>query len=239
MSWRPTMHAPRWPTSCVASSTASARKYNAPAVVEKTCATSLRVEFTRRIFPEAKYLFITRDGVDAAASAVDRWHAPFDLGYTAAKARFVPPSDVPFYGARFVANQVRRRAASSSSATTRTQTWWGPKPHDYRELMEKHPLDELAMLQWKRCVQRSAEGLVGADVLHLRYEEFVQEPAAQLTSYPQLPRTRASRRWVRCGEGFPSERGQRTPTAGRSSSRPLGATWRTGDARAWLCLIAG
>ena len=94
---------------------------DSPVVVEKTCATSLRVEFTRAVLPDAKYLFITRDGIDAAASSMDRWHAPFDLRYTAAKARFVPPSDLPYYGARFVATSCAaeprgpgRRAAAKS-----------------------------------------------------------------------------------------------------------------------------
>ena len=128
----------------MASSTASRRKNNAPGRRE-----DVRDLAARRVhppdLPEAKYLFITRDGVDAAASAVDRWHAPFDLGYTAAKARFAPPSDFPWYGARFVANQVRRRQRRLEQCGdwAENPAWWGPKPHDYRELMEKHPLDEL------------------------------------------------------------------------------------------------
>lgn len=158
-------------------------KSDSPVVVEKTCATSLRVDFTRKIFPEAKYLFITRDGVDAAASAAQRWHAPFDLGYTAAKARFVPPADVAYYGAKFVANHVRRRVARSHRSSEDLATWWGPKPRDYRSLMAHRPLDEVCMLQWQRCVERATEGFADADadgVFHISYEAFVQAPTAQL-----------------------------------------------------------
>ena len=45
------------------------------AVVEKTCANSLRIGFVRRVLPEARFLFIVRDGFDASTSAVRRWHA--------------------------------------------------------------------------------------------------------------------------------------------------------------------
>lgn len=157
------------------------RRYDAPVVVEKTCATSLRVEFTRRILPDAKYLFITRDGIDAAASAMARWNAPLDLAYTARKARFVPPGDLPFYGSRFLANRLHRRNPSSEDVTS----WWGPKPKDYRELMQRHPLEELGVIQWGRCVEASRLGLDGLSsdqLLHVSYEDFVRDPKAGLAA---------------------------------------------------------
>jgi len=152
-----------------------ARKQEAHTVVEKTCATSLRVGFARQVFPEAKYIFITRDGVDCAASATERWHAPLDVRYTAAKARFVPASDLPYYGLRFAADQLRRRRRSDGAV----RTWWGPKPHDYRELMDQRPLDEICMIQWQRCVdeaQRGLAGLSGSQLFAVSYEQFVTDP---------------------------------------------------------------
>ncbi len=59
-------------------------------VVEKTCANSLRVEFVHAVRPAAHYVQIVRDGYDAAPSAVERWHAPFDARYTAARSCATP-----------------------------------------------------------------------------------------------------------------------------------------------------
>jgi hypothetical protein len=160
-------------------------RYDAEVVVEKTCATSLRVEFTRELFPDAKYLFITRDGVDAAASAIDRCNAPLDIRYTAAKARFVPASDLPFYGFKFATNQLKRRGARKSVDRTGLQTWWGPKLHDYRDLMRRHSVAEACMVQWQRCVEASQRGLesLGAEQsMHISYEEFVQKPEEHLVA---------------------------------------------------------
>lgn len=154
------------------------RRSDAPVVVEKTCATSLRVEFVRAVLPDAKYVLITRDGIDAAASAMKRWDAPLDVRYTAAKARFVPLSDVPYYGVRFLSRQLRRRQSSPS----RVSSWWGPRPVDYRVLMAEHPLDELCAIQWQRCVEQSRAALadLGDDrVRRVRYEDFVADPATQ------------------------------------------------------------
>mgnify|MGYP003707167185 CR=1 FL=1 len=151
------------------------RRYDGPVVVEKTCANSLRVEFVRAVKPDARYVFITRDGLDAAPSAMERWDARFDLRYTAAKARFVPPGDVPYYGVRFVANRLRRRQRLAG----KVGHWWGPRPADAAELMATRSLDEICMAQWSRCVEASLRGLAGLPedrLHHVRYEDFVARP---------------------------------------------------------------
>ena len=48
------------------------RRAGGDAVVEKTCATTLRVAFAHRIVPEARFVVIVRDGRDVTASAMQR-----------------------------------------------------------------------------------------------------------------------------------------------------------------------
>ena len=151
------------------------RRYEGPAVVEKTCANSLRVEFVRSVKPSARYVFITRDGLDAAPSAMKRWDAPLDLRYAVAKARFTPVGDVPHYGVRFLANRLRGRQRPAKKVAH----WWGPRLDDAVELMAARPLDEICMVQWSRCVEASLRGLAGLSddqLHHVRYEEFVARP---------------------------------------------------------------
>ena len=160
------------------------RRYSAASVVEKTCANSLRVEFVARVFPDAKYLFIRRDGLDAAASAMMRWSAPLDVRYTAAKARFVPVADLPYYGGRFVQNRLKlRRRAVERDSPGRVQNWWGPKPSGFIQLQASHPLDEICIIQWQRCVEASLRGIAALptkQVHEITYEEFVSSPPDQL-----------------------------------------------------------
>ena len=161
------------------------RKHGAHTVVEKTCANSLRVGFVAEAFPHAKYIFIRRDGVDAAASAMKRWNAPLDIPYTAKKSRYVPPSDVGYYGRRFVSDRVkgRGRARSVDAASTGVTHWWGPKPDGFKDLQAQHALDEVCMIQWQRCVEASLAGfaaLPNVQVHELVYEEFVGQPMLHL-----------------------------------------------------------
>lgn len=155
------------------------RKHSARSVVEKTCANSLRVPFVRKVVPDARYVFITRDGLDAATSAMERWNASLDFRYTVRKARFVPPSDLPYYGVRFVAGRLRRSSADSSQVTG----WWGPKTEDRAQLMTSRPLEEICLDQWRQCMESAEAGLagLGPDRLHhVSYEAFAREPETGL-----------------------------------------------------------
>lgn len=159
-----------------------ARRDRADVVVEKTCATSLRVPFAARALPDAKFIVIRRDGLDAAASTMKRWNASFDLAYTLRKVRFAPPSDLPRHLRDFVAKSLAQRLSGDAGQEANdlsVSTWWGPRPHDFRTLQRQHPLEELAFIQWQRCVEQTSDALAGIDrarVHEIRYEEFVADP---------------------------------------------------------------
>ena len=161
-------------------------------VVEKTCANSLRVEFVHEVVPDAKFVVIVRDGVDAALSASRRWTAPFDLGYTMRKVRFVPPTDAPRYALQYARNRLRQLTASDDRLAT-----WGPVFEGMQEAARTHTVEELSMLQWKRCVDRTDEALPTIpddQVIRLSYETFVHEPRKELervTSFLGVPATDA------------------------------------------------
>lgn len=181
------------------------RRYGAHTVVEKTCATSLRVGFANEVFPDGKFIFIRRDGVDAAPSAMKRWNAPFDLRYTLRKLRWVPPSDLPRHLFEFASKKVRQRLAGDSGredAGLKVSTWWGPRPADFTSLQQEHPLDEVSILQWQRCVESSMRDLSELSpgrVLEVVYEDFVSDPASGLRmileflGHPEAYRTDAVR----------------------------------------------
>lgn len=160
------------------------RRDRADIVVEKTCATSLRVPFVARALPDAKFIFIRRDGLDATASTMKRWNAEFDLAYTLRKVRYVPATDFPRHLGEFVAKRVRQRTSGDARSTAndlKVSTWWGPRPHDYRAIQQEHPLEELAFIQWQRCVEQSADAFATMDpdrVLEVRYEDYVADPRA-------------------------------------------------------------
>lgn len=155
------------------------RKYDADVVVEKTCANSLRVPFVDSVVPNARYVFIFRDGIDATGSAKERWTAKLDIPYILEKVRFVPKTDLPYYGLRYFWARLYRFISRKKRLA-----FWGPALDGMPEILQKHTLNEVCALQWQRCVDKSEEAFSAMPsdrVIRVRYEDFVREPTQELS----------------------------------------------------------
>lgn len=172
-----------------------ARHYGVNFVVEKTCANSLRVPFVDAVVPESKYIFIRRGGLDAVGSAMQRWKARLDIPYLARKARFVPLSDLPYYGGRYFWSRLYRLISREERLA-----FWGPQLDGMKKLLEKHPLDEVCALQWQACVEKAAASFAAMSNdrwLEVTYEAFVTEPEeefSRITDFLGLEATQQQRR---------------------------------------------
>ena len=152
-----------------------ARSGSERAIVEKTCANTLRVGFVAEVFPCAKFVHIVRDGRAVAASAMKRWKAPIDPLYLAKKARFVPVQDLPYYATRYLGTRIAKISTGNGQLS-----WWGPKFGETEELRNSEKsLVEVCATQWRVCVQTALDqlGLIADNrVIQIRYEDFVSEP---------------------------------------------------------------
>lgn len=147
-------------------------------LVEKTCANSLRVPFVDAAIPEARYIFITRDGIDVIGSAAIRWKAKLDIPYLWKKVRFVPLIDLPYYTVKYLCSRFYRLFSDEKCLSS-----WGPKIGDMKSLLNKYTLNEVCAFQWQQCVEKAGKNLAAmpVDKVHqLRYEDFVKEPAVEL-----------------------------------------------------------
>ncbi|MEZ6098370.1 MAG: sulfotransferase [Pirellulaceae bacterium] len=155
-----------------------ARRCNAHWVVEKTCANSLRVPFVDAVLPDAKYIFLVRDGRDVVASAIQRWTASLEPGYILRKAWYVPWSDVPRYAVRYFGHRVYRVFSAENRLAS-----WGPRFRGMTEWQRSRSLPELCAEQWRRSVRLASDALHGIAqdrVVRLQYEEFVADPQTAL-----------------------------------------------------------
>jgi hypothetical protein len=148
-------------------------------VIEKTCANSLRVPFVKRLLPDAKFLFIYRNGFEVIRSAEKRFKAPFELKYIAQKARYVPFSDFPYYSLRYLRHRVSKIFSESNSLPV-----WGPIFKDMPAYTANHSLLEVCAMQWASCVESSLHSFSsfsGSQFSSLSYEELVGNPAETLS----------------------------------------------------------
>ena len=161
-----------------------ANQFGANILVEKTCANSLRIPFLHTVFPEAKYIFIVRDGVDATGSAKLRWTAKLDIAYILEKVRFVPKMDLPYYGVRYFWARVHRFFSKEKRLA-----FWGPVLDNMQDILKKHTLNEVCAIQWQQCVEKASAALdllPEEQVCRVQYETFVREPKAELARVLQF-----------------------------------------------------
>lgn len=143
-------------------------------ILEKTCANSLRVPFVDAVLPEARYIFLVRDGRDVVASARKRWQAPLDIPYLLSKARYVPPSDLSYYASRYLNNRLSRRRSKDNALAV-----WGPRFEGMAELGKQQSLDHVCAHQWVRCMElaeRAFTMMDSAKCHQIYYEQLVSEP---------------------------------------------------------------
>ena len=147
-------------------------------VVEKTCANSLKIPFINEIFPQAKYIFIVRDGKDVAASAKKRWKASLEIKYLSKKAKFVPVADLPYYGIRYLKNRIKKTFSKDKQLA-----FWGPIYPNMDQDLKNSTLAEVCAKQWKACVETAyydLKKLHKDQVYFIRYEDFVQNPKYEI-----------------------------------------------------------
>lgn len=147
-------------------------------LVEKTCANSLRVDYVDTIVPEAKYLFLVRNGVDVVASAEKRWHAPLDFRYLTKKAAYIPWRDIPHYGARYLSHRIERMQNHEKKLPT-----WGPKFSGMSNAISSMSSKMVCAMQWQRSVETAAHALnrmAPGRVYPMSYEAFVHSPGREL-----------------------------------------------------------
>jgi hypothetical protein len=145
-------------------------------VLEKTCANSLRVDFVDSIFPEAKYIYIKRNGLDVTYSIMQRWNASFSLAYTLKKFKYVPKSDIPFYGIEFFKNRYHKIKNKDRLK------FWGPRFANADKLSGL-TVEEISAKQWVACVEESNKSFNKIDpkrVYSLTYEDFATNPKQQI-----------------------------------------------------------
>ena len=95
------------------------------------------------------------------------------------KVRFVPKTDLPYYGLRYLWARLHRFFSKDNRLA-----FWGPELNEMQDILKKHSLNEVCAIQWQECVEK-ADGalklLPQERVCRVQYETFVNEPVSELS----------------------------------------------------------
>jgi len=164
-------------------------------LIDKSPRNSLKIPFIKEVFPEARYIFILRDGRDTVLSIKKQWESKgkvFSGSFTPANMRgkyvvfkkwltrkplwshrwqsFCFETGLPKHlSRRKFLNRVRWEGRFG----------WGPRFKGWQELIDRVSLLEYCAYQWAACATRVAEGLPlipDKRKLIVRYEDFIKAP---------------------------------------------------------------
>lgn len=140
-------------------------------IVEKTVSNALRVPFVFRAFPEARYVFLVRDGKAVVESSSRVWNEPSSLGYRIRKLRFMGLSELPY-----LLWYLRSRKGGEKRNPV-----WGPRYEGIEEDLETLSLPAVCAKQWVACneaMRRDASLVPPGQIHHVRYEDLVRDESA-------------------------------------------------------------
>ncbi|MDG4831443.1 sulfotransferase [Solwaraspora sp. WMMD1047] len=149
-----------------------------PTVIEKTVGNCLRLPAVAAVLPEAGFVHLIRDGVDATESIRRQWTEPTDLRYLLRKGRHFPVRLAPRYGARYLGSIVRQRVDRDHRLAS-----WGPRYPGIDDDLRRKDLLVVAARQWRESVTRvrSDADRIGLPLVEVRYERLVGDPERELT----------------------------------------------------------
>jgi hypothetical protein len=129
-------------------------------VLDKTCINVMRIPYLHRLFPQAKFVFIQRDGRDNVSSMMDGWRMGRTDGRFELSQFFGPfPEPVAINGGEF-----------KEWAFFLAPGW---------QQYNRSSLEEVCAFQWvsaNRMALDAKKGIPPAQWVHLRYEDVFERP---------------------------------------------------------------
>jgi len=149
--------------------------------LDKTPSNTFRVGFIHKIFPDAMFVNIIRNGNDVTLSAEKKWTSPPDQ--TALWRRLtsneIPLKDLFYYGSAFIRDVVARTFFPSKGYI------WGPSYPGMSEYRKKHSILESCAMQWKESLRYSSSDFIKIPQKQkytVRYEELIETPSVAISN---------------------------------------------------------
>lgn len=155
-------------------------------MVEKTVGNTLRVPFVYKVFPEARYIHLLRDGRAVSESTMRLWQAPPDYGSLLKKLAGMPWGSlryVRWFAGNFIKGLKKGRGGGHV---------WGPRYQGMEEDAEKMSLAGVCATQWRKSVECGLEGfkeIPEEQVFELHYTDLVSSPerVQEMIDFLKLP----------------------------------------------------
>jgi hypothetical protein len=143
-------------------------------VMENTPSNVLRVPYVNALFPEAIYLFMTRNPFSCISSMDLKWRRPKTLAGLRRTISVTPPSQLHYYAGDFIRHVILKRVFKKKIVGI-----YGPRYNGIDRDLDNDSRLKVVARQWARCNGKAREDLsrLGTGrVLSFRYEDLIRDP---------------------------------------------------------------
>jgi len=186
-------------------------------VVDKSPRNSLRVPFIRRIFPEARYIYIIRDGRDVTLSINKEWIRrrqivqgtdavnKYDYGrvYGVLK-EWLHRQPSLAYRIRALwfetHGHVMNKSLHLNLMRWNGRVGWGPRFRNWQDVLAKTSLLQFNAYQWSKCIeniQHNWKALAREKKLMIRYEDLLKDGRKLVTEILDFLNLRGDEKFFR------------------------------------------
>ena len=140
--------------------------------VEKSVPNTLRPEFVYKVYPNAKYIHLIRDGRNVTESAMRMWKQPPNKLYLLKKLRYFPWSNYK-YAFWYFKNIIKAKMSNE-----RGQNIWGPRYKGIEDDAREKPLVVVCAKQWRKCVevcQQQIKRIPSEQLFEVKYEDLLND----------------------------------------------------------------
>ncbi len=166
-------------------------------LLEKTASNCLRLNFVQRVFPNAKFIHIKRDGKSVSVSVRKKYFGniyKISSEKTKGKSSFLERFNVFILESKhkfnnrisllmLISNSIRYLKMSLVILGIKKRDFWGPRFIGYRQTFNQVTPLELAVIQWRYCVNRLSLFLSKLDrskYISISYEQLISKPEQEM-----------------------------------------------------------
>lgn len=144
-------------------------------LLEKTVSNSLRIPYVLKVFPDARFIHLVRDGRDVTESVLRQWGEVREMSYIFKKLKTFPIRYAFSYLLEYGVNWLSFRLGKKG----KDYYIWGVKYPGYKKDLDNISNLEVCAKQWKICIETSEKQLQQVpqeNVLKVKYEDLVTQP---------------------------------------------------------------
>lgn len=154
------------------------KKTGSRIVLDKTCHNCLRIPFVQKVFPEAKFIYLIRNGMDVVPSMHKRWVEPPPKGEYS-RIFSIPRKDFLYYTLKVGWNHLGLFQPGVKQVRV-----WGPNYDGLQDLVGTMSLYEVCAHQWLKYTDECEKHIYNADfsasLVTLKYDEITKDSTTSL-----------------------------------------------------------